>query len=289
MTDYAQPKVLVDTQWLAEHLNDPSLRIVEVDMSADSCANAHIPGAIFWHVPTDLSLPNLRLNLDPIVIEELLSRSGISNETTVVAYGSYPAVGACIFWLLKLFGHQDVRVLNGGYQKWIAENRPVATELSTFSPQQYTAKPLDGNLRVLLKEVQAALSCSNQVLLDVRSIEEYRGESFLMKPPEGTERAGHIPGCIHMDHILTLNEDGTFKSFDELQTLYYNWGVTPDKEILPYCAIGARSAFVWFVLKYLLGYPKVRNYDGSWNEWSRLPDTPVDTEAECLTPTMGNR
>ncbi|MEL6384012.1 MAG: rhodanese-like domain-containing protein, partial [Cyanobacteria bacterium J06626_18] len=149
-----------------------------------------------------------------------------------------------------------------------------------FPPKHYKTNPLDGNLRILSEEVQASLKNPNQVLLDVRSIEEYRGETFLMKPPEGIERAGHIPGSIHMDYALTLNEDGTFKSFDELQALCHNWGVTPDKEILSYCAVGARSAYMWFVLKYLLGYPKVRNYDGSWNEWSRLPNAPVGRGGE---------
>ena len=276
MIDYAHPEVLVDTKWLAEHLSDPNLRILEVDMDPDAYQETHIPGAVFWHIFTDLLLPDLRINLDAIAVAKLLSRSGIANETTVVAYGSYPGTGAFIFWLLKLFGHQDVRVLNGGHQKWIAEDRPVTAELSTVSSTPYNVQPLDGSLRVLAKEVQASLACSEQVLVDVRSIEEYRGESFLMKPPEGAERAGHIPGSVHLEHMLTLNEDGTFKSFEELQTLYSDHGVTPDKEIFPYCAIGGRSSYVWFVLKYLLGYPKVRNYDGSWNEWSRLPNTPVE-------------
>ena len=276
MNNYAHPEVLVDTKWLTEHLNDPNLRILEVDMDPDSYKGTHIPGAFFWHIFTDLLLPDLGINLDGVAVETLLYRSGISNETTVVAYGSYPGTGAFIFWLLKLFGHQDVRVLNGGHQKWMSENRPVTAELSTFPSTQYKVKPLDSNLRVLSKEVQASLTRTDQILIDVRSIEEYRGKSFLMKPPEGTERAGHIPGAVHLEHMLTLNEDGTFKSFDELQTLYSSRGVTPDKEIFPYCAIGGRSSYVWFVLKYLLGYPKVRNYDGSWNEWSRLPETPVE-------------
>ena len=276
MTHYTHPEVLVDTQWLADHLNDSNIRVLEVDMSQEPFKDAHIPGAVFWNIFTDLQLPDLRINLDATAIEKLLSRSGITNDTTVIAYGSYPGTGAVIFWLLTLFGHQNVRVLNGGHQKWIAEGRPVTAELSTFAPTQYRAKPLDANLRVLHEEVQASFNHPEQVILDVRTIQEYRGEHFLMKPPEGTERAGHIPGSVHVEHILTLNEDGTFKSFDQLQALYSSKGVTPDKEVFPYCAVGARSAYTWFILKYLLGYPNVRNYDGSWNEWSRLPNAPIE-------------
>ena len=209
-------------------------------------------------------------------MEKLLSRSGITEEMTIVAYGSYPGTGAWIFWLLKLFGHQDIRVLNGGHQRWMAEGRPVTAELSNFTPTEYHAKPLNNNSRVFHQEIQESIDNLDRVILDVRTIEEYRGEQFLMKPPVGTERAGHIPGSVHLEHILTLNEDGTFKSFDELKTLYSNKGVTPDKEVFPYCAIGGRSGYTWFVLKYLLGYPKVRNYDGSWNEWSRLPNVAIE-------------
>lgn len=276
MTSKADSQVVVDTQWLGDRLHAPKVKIVEVEMTPDHYKEAHIPGAVFWNILTDLLLPNLRQNLDVNHIERLLSRSGITNETTVVAYGSYPGTGAWIFWLLKLFGHSDVRVLDGGHQKWMAEGRPVATEFSTFAPVEYQAKPLDTNLRVLADEMRTVIDRPNQVILDVRTMQEYRGEYFLMKPPEGTERAGHIPGAIHLEHTLTLNEDGTFKSMSELQELFTSRGITPDKEIFPYCAIGGRSAYTWFVLKYLLGYPNVRNYDGSWNEWSRLPDALIE-------------
>ena len=275
MMDCTRSEVLVDTQWLADRINDPDLRVVEVDMDPDSHRGARIPGAVFWNVFTDLLLPDLHQNLDAEAIAQLLSRSGITNETTVVAYGSYPGTGAWIFWLLKLCGHQNVRVLNGGYQKWMAEGRAIAPEFSTFAPTPYRAEPIDDSLRVSHEEVRASLDRPDRVVLDVRTIQEYRGERFLMKPPEGTERAGHIPGSVHIEHVRALNEDGTFKSLDELQALYRSQGVTPDKEVFPYCAIGARSGYTWFVLKCLLGYPRVRNYDGSWNEWSRLPDAPV--------------
>lgn len=276
MANCTYPEVLIDTQWLADHLNEANIRVLEVDMNPESYRDAHIPGAVFWHISTDLLQPDFRLNLDAKAIEKLLSRSGITPQTTVIAYGSYPGTGAFIFWLLKLFGHRDVRVMNGGHQKWMAEGRPVAAELSTFPSTQYQAKPLDGDLRVLHAEVLEACDRRDRVLLDVRTIEEYRGEQFLMKPPEGEERAGHIPNSVHIEHLLTLNPDGTFKSIEELQALYQSQGVTPDKEVFPYCAIGARAGSTWFVLKYLLGYPRVRNYDGSWNEWSRLPHVPIE-------------
>lgn len=276
MSDYAHPEVLVDPQWLMDHLSNPAVRVVEVDMSPERYKNAHIPGTVFWNILTDLLLPDLRMNLEPTAIEALLSRSGISNDTTVIAYGSYPGTGALIFWLLKLFGHGDVRVLNGGHQKWVADSCPVTAELSTYPPTHYHAKEPDADLRVLQPEVQASLGQPDRVLLDVRTVQEYQGEIFMMKPPEGTERAGHIPGAVHVEHLLTLNENGTFKSRDALQALYDSKGVTANKAVFPYCAIGGRSAFTWFVLTYLLGYPHVRNYDGSWNEWSRLKNSPIE-------------
>jgi thiosulfate/3-mercaptopyruvate sulfurtransferase len=275
MSQYVHPEVLVDTQWLANNLHNPNLRIIEVDMMPQPYKNAHIPGAIFWNIARDLLLPDWRMNLDAIAFEKLMSKSGITNETTVIAYGSYPGIGAWIFWLLKLFGHENVLVLNGGYQKWKLENRPLATELSTYQSVPYSAKTPDTSLRVLHKEVEASIGKTDCVLLDVRTPQEYSGEYFFNQPPTATERAGHIPGAVNLEHILTLNADGTFKSFEELQTLYNSQGITTDKEIIPYCAIGGRSGYTWFVLKYLLGYPQVRNYDGSWNEYSRLPEVAI--------------
>lgn len=276
MSQYAHPEVLVNTQWLMDHLNNPTVRVVEVDMSSEPYKDAHIPGAVFWNVFADLLMPDLRINLDPTAIEKLLSRSGISHETTVIAYGSDPGTGAWIFWLLKMFGHDKVYVLNGGYQKWMAEGRPLAAELSNFTPTQYHAKSPDASLRVLQAEIQASLNRTDCVLLDVRTPQEYSGEVFMMKPPEGTERGGHILSAVHLEHTLTLNKDGTFKSVEELHTLYSSQGITADKEVFPYCAIGGRSAYIWFILKYLLGYPNVRNYDGSWNEWSRQPNALIE-------------
>lgn len=277
MQEYADPSVLVDTQWLANHLYDPNLRIVEVDISTQPYQDAHIPGAVFWHIFTDLLLPDLKINFALTAFERLMARSGITNDTTVIAYGSYPGTGAWIFWLLKVFGHENVRVLNGGYQKWLSEGRPLAPELSAFASTDYHAKTLDASLRVLHHEVYSAIGACDRALLDVRTVKEYSGEYFFDQPPKEGERSGHIPGAVHLEHTLTLNEDGTFKSFNELMTIFTSKGITPDKEVFPYCAIGGRSGYTWFVLKYLLGYANVRNYDGSWNEWSRLAHLPIES------------
>ena len=276
MSEYAHPEFLVDTQWLAENLNNPNVRIVEVDQNSEVYKDAHLPGAVFWNIFTDLLQPNLRVNFELTAWEKLLSNSGITPETTVVAYGSYPGVGAWIFWLLNVFGHKNVRVLNGGYQKWKAEGYPIAKALSTYPKTQYNLRNFDNSLRAFTEDVQAFMGKKDCILLDVRSVEEYRGEWFLNRPPKGTERAGHIPGAVHLEHLLVFQEDGTFKSMDQLQTLYKSQGITADQNIIPYCAIGGRSGCIWFVLKYLLGYPNVRNYDGSWNEWSRIPKIVIE-------------
>jgi len=275
MTGYTQPEALVETDWLESHLFDPHLRLLEVDIDPNACSGQHLPGAIFWSILKDLSHPDMRIKLEPSIVANLLSQSGITPQTMVVAYGSNIGVSAVIFWFLKLFGHDNVRVLNGGHQKWIAEGRPTTDSLGKASPTSYPVGLPNPALRITYPAVQASLGQSQQVLLDVRTQQEYNGEHFLVKPPEGSERAGHIPGAIHLDYVQMLNEDGTFKSAEALRVLLTQHGITPDKTVIPYCAIGGRSAFVWFVLTYLLGYPNVQNYDGSWNEWSRLPDAPI--------------
>ena len=278
MTQYATPEILVSTQWLADHLKDPNLRIVEVDMSPENHKDAHIPGAIFWSYLPDIMQPNLQLNLEITAMESLLSRAGITPQTTVIAYGSYPGTGGFIFWLLKLFGHDNVRVLNGGHRKWIAENRPVTRELSTYAATAYKiVHPINRELRAEISQVKQAMNNPDHILLDVRSLDEFEGRQFLLEPPKGNERAGHIPGAVHIEQIQTLTESGTFKSVEALTALFSKHGITPDKTIFTYCAIGARAGYMWFVLTYLLGYPHVHNYDGSWNEWSRLPDTAIET------------
>ena len=275
LSQYAHPEVLVDTQWVVDHLNDPNVRLVQTDMSPQVYNAGHIPGTVFWNA-TDLLLPDQRTNFDPVAMVGLLARSGITNDTTVITYGDYPAVGGWLFWLLKVFGHRDVRVLNGGRQKWIAEGRPLTTEQPIITPTDYHAQAADASLQASREYVQESMTQADRVLVDVRTAQEYSGEWFFTQPPEGTERGGHIPGAVHMGYELAFNDDGTFKPIEGLQSLYSSKGITPDKEAIAYCALGARSGHTWFVLKYLLGYPNVRNYDGSWNEWSRFPDMPIE-------------
>lgn len=270
--NYAHPEVIVDTQWLANHLNDPNIRIIETDFAPQQ---NHIPGAVFWDAFTDLMFPDRRINFDVVSFEQLLARSGIANGHTVITYGDHPGIGAWLFWLLKVFGHQDVRVLDGGRRKWIAEGRSLTAEKPIITPTQYHAQKPDTQLRAFYDDVRESMGKEDSVLVDVRSILEYNGEWFMIKPPEPNERAGHIPNAVHVNCELAVNDDGTFKPVEELQQLYNDEGITNHKIIITYCAIGARSASTWFVLKYLLGYPHVRNYDGSWNEYSQIPDVPI--------------
>ncbi len=276
MDDYAHPEVLVDTQWLAEHLHDPQVRIIDAHIDPAPYQSGHIPGAVLWNGFETLLKPDWSINFDPDSIAQFCGRSGIANDTTVVAYSDHSAIAPWVFWFLKSVGHGDVRVLNGGRKKWIADGHGLTTEPPSVTATSYTAQEPDPDLRVLQERVRAAVGQAHHVLLDVRTPEEYRGEVFLLEPPQGTERAGHIPGATHLYYEAALNADETFKSADELAALYASHGVTADKETITYCAVGIRSAHTWFVLTQLLGYPAVRSFDASWNLWGRLSDTPVE-------------
>jgi thiosulfate/3-mercaptopyruvate sulfurtransferase len=275
MSQYAHPETLVNTQWLLEHLDDPHVCIIEMDLNSEAYDNGHIPGAIFWNANALLQT-NMAINFEPTAIETLLSNSGISNDTTVIAvHGSFAATSGLIFWLLKVFGHSDVRILNGGRQKWIQDGYSLTTDNTIVQPANYHAQTANNNLRIALDEVKQSIDKNDSVILDVRTPQEYSGEIFMINPPTANERGGHIPGAVNIYYELFHNADGTFKSATELQEIYRQKGITPDKFIIPYCAVGGRSGHTWFILKYLLGYPNVKNYDGSWNEWSRIANLPV--------------
>jgi len=281
MNSYKHPETLVSTQWLADHLSDSNVRIVEVDMDPQTYQNAHIPGAIFWHIFTDLLNPDFSQKLNAQDLSKLLSRSGITPETIVIPYGS-PGTSGWIFWLLQVAGHKNVRVLNGEHQKWVSENRPVSSDFAQYPETPYSIDALNHSSRAYRTDVQADLEKadsekSDQILVDVRTQAEYSGEFFFNKPPEEHERAGHIPTAVHLDQALTMNSDGTLKSFDDLKALYSRHNITPDKAVITYCAIGARAGYIWFVLTYLLGYPNVKNYDGSWVEWIQQAGAAIAT------------
>ena len=281
---YAHPEVLVDTNWTEQHRNDPNIRIAEVDVDTKAYLEGHIPGAVGWDWQTQLS-DQIRRDLIPKTdVEKLLGDSGIDNQTTVLLYGDNNNwFAAWAFWQLKIYGHKDVRIINGGRKKWLAEGRPITRDNPTIEKKTYRASEPDFSLRAYLQDVfKVTGSKNNWSLVDVRSGDEYSGK--LLSPPglpETCQRGGHIPGALNIPWGKNVNDDGTFASPSELKALYQRVGITPDKNVVAYCRIGERSSLTWFVLKYLLGYDNVKNYDGSWTEWGNLVNAPV---ARGVTP-----
>jgi thiosulfate/3-mercaptopyruvate sulfurtransferase len=280
-TGYAKP-VLVTTDWLADHLGDEGLVVAEVDEDPDLYDEGHIAGAIKLHWRDDLQDPVERDLVEKEAFERLLGERGISSSTTLVLYGDKNNwFAAYAYWYLKTYGHDDVRILDGGRQKWIDENRELTTEAPSPSPATYEAKDRDESIRAYRDAVREQIGAPGKALVDVRSPQEYAGE--LIAPPgyeqEGAQRGGHIPTAESIPWAQAVGDDGTFKPADELRSLYEARGVTPDKEVTAYCRIGERSAHTWFVLRELLGYEKVRNYDGSWTEWGNLVDVPIERNA----------
>jgi len=281
MSQYAHPEALVETDWLSSRLSDPSIRIAEVDVDTAAYDLGHIPGAVAWNWTTQLCDTVTRDILPKKQLETLLSKSGITPETTIVIYGdSNNWFAAWAFWQLKVYGHKDVRLLNGGRKKWIAEGRELTEEVPSYQATQYRAQEPDLALRAFLPGVQEAVKQGKTTLIDVRSPQEFSGE-ILAPPglPETCQRGGHIPGARNVPWGKACNEDGTFKSFDELKSLYGSEGVEAGKAAIAYCRIGERSSHTWFVLKYLLGVNNVKNYDGSWTEWGNLVGAPVERGA----------
>ena len=272
--------VLVTTEWLAAHLGDDNLVVAEVDENPDLYEDGHIAGAVKLHWRDDLQDPIERDIIGKAEFERLMGSRGIGNDTRVVLYGDKNNwFAAYAYWYLKIYGHGDVRIVDGGRQKWIDEGRDLTTETLEPVSASYTAKDADESIRVRRDNVLQGLeNGGGRALVDVRSPQEYSGE--LMAPPgyeqEGASRTGHIPSAQSIPWAQAVRDDGTFKSPDELRELYGAKGVTPEKEVLAYCRIGERSAHTWFVLRELLGYPDVKNYDGSWTEWGNLVDVPIE-------------
>jgi len=280
MSEYAHPEVLVSTDWVKEHLSDPGVRVAEIDVDTQAYAAGHIPGAVGFNWQTQLQDPVRRDVLTREQLERLLSEAGISPEDTVVLYGDnnnwFAAYG---FWLFKLYGHEDVRLMNGGRAKWLDEDdkelTPARPEVGATEYRVTTEHP---ELRAKIDDIKQILARNGQNLVDVRSPDEYTGK--IIAPPgmsETAQRAGHIPGAVNVPWSTAVNPDGTFKSAAELEGIYVaDRGVDPERPTVAYCRIGERSSHTWFVLKYLLGLEGVRNYDGSWTEYGNLIGMPIE-------------
>ena len=278
MSDYAKD-VLVSTDWVAEHLDDDSIRIVEVDENPKLYEEAHIPGAIGFDWKADLQDPVRRDFLSPDDFAELMGSRGISGDHTVVLYGDRNNwFAAYTYWYFRYYGHGDVKLINGPREKWIEEGRETTTEAPSYEATTFNVAGEDDAIRAKRDEVMGELNADTR-LVDVRSPQEFSGELIAMAgyEQEGAQRAGHIPGAASVPWAQAVNEDGTFKSADELRRLYTDKGVIDEgKPIIAYCRIGERSAHTWFVLSELLGEEGVRNYDGSWTEWGNLVRAPIE-------------
>jgi thiosulfate/3-mercaptopyruvate sulfurtransferase len=278
--------VLVSTEWVAANLDDPNIRIAESDEDVLLYDTGHVPGAVKVDWQGDLQDPVIRDFIGPEKFAELMSRLGIANDTTVILYGDKNNWWAAYaYWFFRLNGHERLKLMDGGRQKWIAEGRPLTQDVPSYPPTSYRVTRLNREIRAFLSDVLehlggpgAAELPAGRALVDVRSPAEYRGELLHMAdyPQEGALRGGHIPFARSIPWAQAANPDGTFKSTEELRALYEGQGVTPDKDVVVYCRIGERSSHTWFVLQELLGYPKVRNYDGSWTEWGNAVRAPIE-------------
>ena len=280
MAHYKHPEVLVETDWVNDHLNDTSIRIAEVDYDPTANYNlGHIPGAVLLDWKTDMNDPVKRDILSQKQLEEVLSKAGVTLGTKLVLYGDFNNwFAAFAFWILNYYGVENVVLMNGGRKKWIAEDRAISKDTPSYQRTSFKSRSQNENVRTYLDYVKQSLKQPNKLLVDVRSPAEFTGT--ITAPPEypneHAQRGGHIPGAVNIPWSQAVKEDGTFKAAEDLATLYQSHGVTADKEVITYCRIGERSSFTWFVLKYLLGYPNVKNYDGSWTEWGNMVRNPIE-------------
>ena len=279
MAEYANPDSLVSTGWVAEHGSDPGVRLVEIDVDTSAYEQGHIAGAVGWNWTTQLQQTLQRDIISRTEMEALLGGAGINNGTTVILYGDNNNwFAAWAFWQLKYYGHRDARLMNGGRAKWDAESRPLTDDAPNHPASSYTASDPDESIRAYRENVLQAVSSGNVGLVDVRSPDEFSG--LLLSPPnlpqEGSQRGGHIPGAANIPWATAVNEDGTFKSADELSSIYAGKGIDGNKETIAYCRIGERSSHSWFALTQLLGYENVRNYDGSWTEYGSIVRAPIE-------------
>ena len=279
MAGYANPDALVETDWLEEHVNDPNIRVIEVDEDTEAYEKGHIQGAVGWNWTTDLHTEVGRDYVDQAGLSELLSAAGVGPDTTVILYGGNNNwFAAYAYWVLKLRGFDDVKLLNGGRKKWELESRELTQDLPSVSGTGFSISGGERDqIRALRDEVLGKLEGATG-FVDVRSPEEFRGEKLAPDhlPQEQAQVPGHIAGAANIPWAKAANEDGTFKSADELKALYEAEGITGDREIIAYCRIGERSSHTWFALQELLGYPNVKNYDGSWTEYGSLVGAPVE-------------
>jgi thiosulfate/3-mercaptopyruvate sulfurtransferase len=280
--EYARGDALVTTDWVAEHKDDPNVCLIEVDVDTAAYDTGHIPGAIAWNWQIDLQRRPSRDIPTKEEWEQLLSSSGVKNDSTVILYGDNNNwFAAFALWLFKLYGHEDVRLMNGSRSLWIAQNREMTDAVPEPEQSTYRAKDADLSLRAFRDDVQQAIGNGGVGLVDVRSPAEYAGELLAPEnlPQEGAQRGGHVPGAQNVPWATAVNQDGTFKSRPDLESVYGGKGISADKPTIAYCRIGERSAHTWFVLSHLLGHPDVRNYDGSWTEWGSLIGAPIETGA----------
>lgn len=277
---YKHPEALVETGWVKDHLNDSSIRVAEVDYDPTANYNlGHIPGAVLLDWKTDMNDPVKRDILSQRQLDEVLSKVGVTPNMKIVLYGDFNNwFAAFAFWILNYYGVDNVVLMNGGRKKWIAEDREITKDVPSYQRTSFKSKSLNENIRTYLDYVKQSLKQPNKTLVDVRSPAEFTGAitAPVEYPNEHAQRGGHIPGAVNIPWSRAVSDDGTFKPLEELSKIYQGEGITADKEVITYCRIGERSSFTWFVLKYLLGYPNVKNYDGSWTEWGNMVRNPIE-------------